>query len=155
MNIGIIVHSQTGNTYSVVQKLQEKLLASGQAVGLERLIPVDEKQAEAKKVQLKNMPDISSYDALIISGPVRGFSISPVVAAFLSNISPIQSKKVAVMVTQLFPFPILGGNHAIAQMKRICESKGAVVCGTGIVNWSSKKREAMITDVVERLSSSF
>lgn len=29
MNIGIIVHSQTGNTYLVGQKIQEKLIVYG------------------------------------------------------------------------------------------------------------------------------
>ena len=37
MNIGMIIHSQTGNTHSVAMKLKEKLSAAGHAVDLERL----------------------------------------------------------------------------------------------------------------------
>lgn len=155
MKIGIIVHSQTGNTYSVAQKLQEKLQKTGQSADIQRIEPVDEKQGDAKKVQLKTIPDISQYDALIFGGPVRGFSMSPVVAAYLSSIPSLQGKKVALMVTQSFPFPMLGGNQAISQMKKACESKGVLVCGTGIVNWSRKTREKMITEVVEKLSCLF
>ena len=155
MNIGIVVHSQTGHTYSVAQKLQENLKKAGQTANIERLIPEDEKQGDAKKVQLKAIPDISRYDALIFASPVRGFSISPVLAAYLNNINTLKNKKIAIMVTQSFPFPSLGGNQTIAQTKKICESKDAVVCETGIVNWSSKKREKMITEVVEKLSCVF
>lgn len=155
MKIGIIVHSQTGNTYSVAQRLQKKLLSAGQSADIERVIPLDEKQNDASKIRLQNIPDISKYDALIFGCPVRGFSVSPALEAFLSSIPTLQSKKVAIMVTQFFPFPRMGGNQTIAQMKNICESKGAVVCGTGIVNWSSRRREKMITDVVENLSGLF
>ena len=155
MKIGIIVHSKTGNTLSIAKVLQEKLLKAGQTVDIERLIPVDEKQNDAKKIQLKTIPDISKYDALIFGGPVWGLSISPVLASYLSNITSLQGKKVAIMVTQFFPSPKLGGNQAIAQAKKICEAKDAVVCGTGIVNWSRIRRGKMITEVVEKLSSLF
>ena len=155
MKIGIIVHSQTGHTYSVAQKLQDKLLKVGQTADIERLIPEDEKQIDASKVRLKTIPDISKYDALVFAGPVHGFSISPVLSAFLSNITALQSKKVAIMVTHFFPFPKMGGNQTIAKIKNICESKGAIVCGTGIVDWSSLRRDKMITEIVEKLSNLF
>ena len=37
MNIGIILYSETGNTYSVSQKLKEKLIKAGHSVNIERL----------------------------------------------------------------------------------------------------------------------
>ena len=37
MNIGIILYSETGNTYSVSQKLKEKLVKAGHSVNMERL----------------------------------------------------------------------------------------------------------------------
>jgi hypothetical protein len=40
-------------------------------------------------------------------------------------------------------------------MKRVCESKGATVCGSGIVNWMKKSREQQIVQVVDQLSSVF
>ena len=39
MKIGIIVYSQTENTYSVALKLQDKFLADGHEVNVERVIP--------------------------------------------------------------------------------------------------------------------
>jgi hypothetical protein len=40
-------------------------------------------------------------------------------------------------------------------MQKICQSKGAQVDGTGVVNWSNRRREKMIDDLVEKLSSVF
>ncbi len=40
MKIGIIVHSQTEHTYSVAQKLQDKLLDNGHETNLERVITI-------------------------------------------------------------------------------------------------------------------
>jgi len=45
----------------------------------------------------------------------------------------------------------MGGTQTISQIKKICTSKGAAIFETGIVNWSSKKREAQTFDVVDRL----
>jgi hypothetical protein len=76
-------------------------------------------------------------------------------AAYLSQIKSLQDKKVAFLVTQFFPFPWLGGNRTIGQMKKICESKGVTICGTAVVNWSKPSREKQITEMVEKLSKLF
>jgi flavodoxin len=49
MNIGIVVYSRTGNTYSVALRLRDKLLELGHCANIERIAPVDEKQADIKK----------------------------------------------------------------------------------------------------------
>jgi hypothetical protein len=67
----------------------------------------------------------------------------------------LQGKKVACFVTEFFPFPWIGGNQAIGQMKKMCESKGATVGATGIVNWLNFRRKHQIHDVIERLSAVF
>lgn len=155
MNIGIIVHSQTGNTYSVAVKLKEKLLTARHSVNIERIAPIGGEQKDIKKIRIETIPDLSIYDTLIFGSPVQGAAISSVLAAFLTQTSLLQNKKVACFVTELFPFAWMGGNRAISQMKKICESKGAEVCGTGIVNWMGSRREKKIVDVVEKLSKLF
>lgn len=155
MKIGIIVHSQTGNTYSVAEKLREKLLAAGHSVNIERITSVGGEETDVKRIQIEKLPDVGTYDALLFGAPVRGASVSPVLTACLTQIASLQSKKVACFVTELFPYPWMGGNRAIGQMKKICESKGAAICGTGIVNWKNAHREEMITDIVERFSKVF
>lgn len=155
MKIGIIVHSQTGNTYSVAQKLKEKLLTAGHTVNIERVIPIDDKKEEIEKIQLKTIPDISTYDALIFGAPVHGASVSPVLAAYLAKIASLQDIKVACFVTEFFPFSWMGGSRAIGQIKEICESKGTSICGTGIVNWMGTSREKKIANMVEKISGLF
>jgi hypothetical protein len=74
--------------------------------------------------------------------------------SYLSQITSLQGKKVACFVTEFFPFPWMGGNQAIGQMKEICESKGATVSASGVVNWTLHRKQK-IRDVVERLSEVF
>jgi len=155
MNIGIILYSQTGNTYSVSQKLKEKLVKAGHSVNIERLKVIGKVNPGKKDIQFESLPDIEPYDALVFGSPVQAFSLSSTMTAYLSQIKSLQDKKVAFLVTQFFPFPWLGGNRAIGQMKKICESKAAAVCGAEIVNWSNPSREKRITEVVEKLSKLF
>jgi flavodoxin len=155
MNIGIIVHSLTGNTYSVAERLMETLVEHGHSVSIEKLTAVNDKEQNIRKVKLTNIPKIDSYEALIFGAPVRGFALSPIMKAYLSHIPCIQGKKVECFVTEFFPYPWMGGNSAIKQMKEICESKGATVIKTGIVNWSSKKRNEQISTIVENQNKVF
>lgn len=152
MKIGIIIHSHTGNTLSVAQKLKEVLLAAGQSATLEQVTALNDEQTDVNKIQLTKIPDAGAYDMLIFGAPVRGASLSPVMSAYLSQGPSLQGKKVSCFVTEFFPYSWMGGNRAIRQMKKICEAKGAKVYETGIVNWSGMQRKRKITDTVEKLS---
>ena len=155
MNIGIILYSQTGNTYSVSLKLKEKLITAGHSVNIERLKVVGKVRPGTKDIKFETLPDAEPYDALVFGSPVQAFSLSSVMASYLMQIASLQGKKVAFLVTQFFPFPWMGGNRTVGQMKKICKSKGATVCGAAIVNWSNPSREKRITEVVEKLSKLF
>jgi flavodoxin len=155
MNIGIILYSETGNTYSVSQKLKEKLAKAGHSVNIERLKVIGKVKPGTKDIKFETLPDTDSYDALVFGSPVQAFSLSSAMTTYLSQIKSLQDKKVAFLVTQFFPFPWLGGNRTIGQMKKICESKGAAICGIAVVNWSKPSREKQITEMVEKLSKLF
>jgi len=155
MKIGIILYSQTGNTYSVSLKLKEKLITAGHSVDIERLKVVGEVQSVIKDIKFETLPDTERYDVLVFGSPVQAFSLSSVMANYLMQIASLQGKKVALLVTQFFPFPWMGGNRTVGQMKKICESKGAAVCGAEIVNWSNPSRKKRITEVVEKFSKLF
>jgi NAD(P)H-dependent FMN reductase len=118
---------------------------------LEQVSAVNDEQTDAGKIELKTIPVVSAYDALIFGAPVRGASLSSVMAAYLSQAAPMQGKKAACFVTEFFPYPWMGGNRAIKQMKKICESKGAEVIGTGIINWSGIGRAKKIDDIAGKL----
>lgn len=152
MNIGIIVYSQTGHTYSVALRLKEKLAAAGHVVTVER---IEVKVTPRGRVQFQTLPNVEPYDALVFGAPVHAFSLCRPMLGYLTQIPSLQGKKVACLITQGSPYPWMGGNRAIRQMKGICESKGAMVCGTGIVTWMSKNRERQIGEVVDRLGGLF
>ncbi len=154
MNIGIIVYSQTGNTLSVATRLREKLAAAGHAVTLERIEVIGD-VAPGRPVQFKTLPNPEPYDALVFGAPVQAFSLCQPMLGYLKQIPSLQGKKVVCLMTQGFPYPWLGGNRAVRQMTRICESRGATVCGAGIVNWMNKRREQQIVQVVDELGRLF
>ncbi len=155
MNIGIIVYSQTGNTNSVALKLKEKLATAGHSVNIERLLLAGDMQPGAKDLQFKMRPEVGTYDALVLGAPVEAFSLSQVMKSYLTQVASLKGKKVACFVTKGLPFYWTGGSRAIGQMKKICGSKEATICGTGIVVWMGKDREKKIDEVVEKLSRLF
>ena len=155
MKIGIIVYSRTGKTLSVATKLRDRLSAVGHSVDMERLVVAGEDRIRVQVVQLESIPDVGNYEAVVFATPVQGGSPSPAMRSYLAEVASLEGKKVACLVTEFFPFPWMGGNRAISQMIEICESKGATICGSGIVNWSRLCRGRQITEVTDRLSKLF
>jgi menaquinone-dependent protoporphyrinogen IX oxidase len=140
MKIGIIVYSQTGNTLSVAEKLKEKLATAGHSPEIEQVTVVGGHKSGDRTFQLETRPDVAQYDALVFGSAVEAFSLSPVMRGYLAVVDSLQGKQIACLVTQLFPYPWMGGNRAIRQMRGLCKSKGATVCGAGVVNWSKFRR---------------
>jgi len=152
MKIGIFVHSKTGNTLSVARRLQEKFNTAGHEASLHKITAINDDEKDFEKITLLNMPDVKEYDILIFGAPVRGFSLSPAMQAFLTGIELLQGRKTAVYMTQAFPYPWMGGTRALKQGCKICTDKGADIFETGIINWSnSAKREALINALLEKL----
>lgn len=154
MNIGIIIHSQTGNTRTVAQKLHEKLTAAGHMVSIENVVAANDKESDVQKVRLTAKPDVSRYDALLFGSPVHGFSLSPVMQAYLASIGLLHGKKVGCFMTQFFPYAWMGGNRALCQLCGMMKTKGANVYGSGIVHWSrAASRDDQIHAVTLKLSA--
>jgi flavodoxin len=154
MKIGIIVHSQTNNTYSVAQKLQEKLSENGNEVEIKRVKMVGGDKPGSKDIQIENPPEVSLYDALIFGAPVHAFSLAPAMKVYLEQIPSLQNKKIALFVTKSLRFEWTGGTRAIGQMKKICQSKGGIISGTGIIVWN-KQRDKKIAEMISKFSELF
>ena len=155
MNIGIIIYSQTGSTYSVALKLKEMLATAGHSVNIERVIPAGDAQPRAKDLQFEKRPEVGTYDALVFGAPVEAFSLSPVMKGYLMQVASLKGKKIACFVTKRLRFNWTGGNQAVNKIKKICGSKDGAVCESGIVIWSSAHREKMIAEVVDKFSRLF
>ncbi len=156
MYIGILVHSLTGHTLSVAQRMEKKLMEQGHTCRIERVSARDEEEISKGQVmqpiQLINPPDPLAYDALIFGAPVWGFSLSKIMDAYLDRLSRLSGKKVGCFITQSFAHPLFGGNRALRQLKGTCQQMGASLYASGIVNWSNSRREEQIENLVQSFS---
>jgi len=153
VKIGIFVHSQTGNTLEVAQRLEKRFRALGHTVSLERVTAAKDDETNPAAVVLTKAPALDGYDAVVFAGPVRGFQLSPVLQAYLMQVPSLRGVAVAGFVTQHFPKPWLGGNQAIRRMQALCRAKGREVTCTGVVNWvNPERRERLISETVEKIS---
>lgn len=153
LNIAIIVHSSTGNTFSVAEKIKEKLLNAGHQVVIEKIIASNDEEMDIGKIQLAKSPKTEGYDAFVLGAPVRAFSLSPIMRAYLSKISDLKQKPVYCYLTQHFQYRWLGGNNALKQFKKLLISKNALILGENVVNWSNeKKRVALLNSTVDMIN---
>jgi NAD(P)H dehydrogenase (quinone) len=155
LNIGIVVYSWTGNTLSVAEKLKERLAAAEYTVNLEQVTVVGERKRGAREFELATKPDVGPYDAVVFGAAVEAFSLSPVLTGYLKEVGSLEGKKVACLVTQQFPYPWMGGNRAIRQMKKLCVAKGGTIVGSAVVNWAKSRREVTTAKAIDRLSGLF
>lgn len=156
MNIGIIVHSQTGNTYSVGEKIEEKLRADGHNVSLIRIQTKDAANKNQKDIQLDCMPEVKDYDALVFGGWIQAFNLYPGVSMYLNQLPSLSDKKVTCFLTQHFRYKWMGGMNGLSKMEKILSSKGATVLAANIINWSDEnKRPKQIGELVENISRQY
>jgi len=152
MKIGIIVYSQTGNTLSVAEKLKEKLATAGHSPEIEQVTVVGGRKSGDRRFQLETRPDVAQYEALVFGAAVEAFSLSPVMRSYLTGVDSLRGKQVACLVTQFFPYPWMGGNRAIRQMRELCESKGATASGSAVVNWCRFRRAKTTALAIDRVT---
>lgn len=158
MKVLTVLHSLTGHTLYVVNKLNDKLKENGIQVDLERLEPVggeDKNEMSFQRIRLEPKYNVRNYDVIILAGPVRGFSMSMVIKSYLLNLLALDGKKVVCLVTHFFPLAVMGGTSAIKQMKSEVSDLGGEVVDTEIINWKGfgreKKINAVVTAIVNRL----
>jgi len=156
MRIGIVVHSHTGNTLSVAEKIKEKLSKKGHTVKIDKVVPKGEIKPGDKNVEFESKPDVKKYDAIVFGAPVNAFSLSVPMKFYMKELPSLEGKQVALLTTKGLRFKWTGGNRTIKSMKKISESKGAKVRGSGIVVWSGEKgRDKRIDEVVDHISGLF
>jgi flavodoxin len=157
MEIAIIVFSNTGHTLEVAKKLKKAYEKKGHSVNLEEIKVKGGWDVNDKKVKLeKPVPDPSPYDNVVFAASVQAFSLCVPMRKYFSKVKSLKGKKVAILITQYFPFEWMGGKRTIGQMTKICKSKGAKVVGSGDVNWSFEgRRKKKMAKVVKHLSKVF
>jgi NAD(P)H dehydrogenase (quinone) len=150
MNIGIIVHSQTGNTMTVSEKLRSALREKGHKVTIEKLAVIGNYEQSYESIHFESFPNLEKYDAIIFASLVQAFALSPFMKKYLTQIDSLKGKSVSCFVTEYFPYRWMGGNNAVNKMVEICTSKHATILTTAIINWSNKKRDHQIEELVSQ-----
>lgn len=149
MKVGVVIYSETGNTLSVAQGIIDRLTLSGNTAVLERIKPIGKPNPSSKKVDYESIPDISDYEALVFGSPVQAFSLALGMSRLIPQLKPMAGRRAVMFITQQFPYPWMGGSRAIAAMATLLKQKGAVTSSAGIVNWSNKNRDEMISSVID------
>jgi flavodoxin len=145
MKIGIIVYSETDNTYSVATKLYNELNKKC-SVNLSRIEATRDKKNGLIKID--NYPD-TNCDVIIFASYVEGFALNPVMKKYLTELNTLKDKQILCFVTEAFPYSWMGGNQAIKRMKDICTSKEANIINTGVIHWGKKNREENIDNLIK------
>ncbi|MCR3905705.1 MAG: flavodoxin [Tenericutes bacterium] len=146
MRKGIIIYSKTGNTRSVANRLNDLLDCDFFEVTAASDNP------SLKDVELVEAPHVDVYNHLVFASPVHGFSLSQVMFTYLNQLPDLTDKTIDLFITHHFPFAWMGGNRTLKQMKRIIEKKKGTIRYMTSVNWSSKHRESVILNMVEKYS---
>lgn len=139
MKRAIVFYSKTGNTESVVKRFKDfdvlKIKASSD-------------DPNQKEVELIEVPDVNEYDEVIFACPVHGFMICKVMKTYLEQLKDLSNKTIDLFITHHFPFAWMGGKQTLNQMKRIVEAKKGSVRRMTSINWSNKKKEAQIEEML-------
>jgi NAD(P)H-dependent FMN reductase len=151
VRIGIVVYSLTGHTVRVARRLEERLAHDGHTVSFTELEIVGPVDLSAKTAPLRAVPPIEPHDALVLASPVNGGRMCAAMAGYLDAIPSLEGKRVACLVTHFF-VKAWGAKQTLDQMRAACESRGATVCGSGSVRWSSFFRGLQISRLVESLA---
>ncbi|MBU4547928.1 MAG: flavodoxin, partial [Euryarchaeota archaeon] len=129
-------------------------LDDGKDVEIQRVSMVGGDKPKGKDIIIENPPEVEKYDALIFGSPVHAFALSLAMKTYLEEIPSLHGKKIALFVTKGTRFNWTGGNQAINKMKKICQSKGGTIIGTGIVIWN-KQRHEKIAELAREFSGLF
>ena len=144
MKIGIVLFSETGNTYSVARKIKENF--KKHEVNIEK-IEIKRLSKDRSKFKITYAPKIDCYDLVIFGSFTEGFKLTPVMKEYLESLD-LKDKKTIIFITHFFPFKFLGGNSTLKEFANIINNKSGQVLTKGIINWSSKKRGLEILDLI-------
>lgn len=155
MRIGLFIHSRTGNTGLVAERLRESLEASGHRAVIYDVKPSEGTEDRPDTMRFTGVPDLTEFNGVIFGAPVHAFSLSPVMTAFIRVLPSLHGVIAGGFVTQAFPFPWMGGRRALGQMRNLVESRGGALLGAGVVNWVESRRERLTVETVRELGGLF
>ena len=150
MKIGVVYYSYSGHTALVVDQFVAEMKEAGEEVSKIVLEPEGPIQLSAIAAPLKALPDVSSFDVLVMGTPVHGGRMSGPMLTFLETVPTLEGKHVAYLVTHFFPRK-WGAAQTIEVMEGLCWEKGAKILGGADVTWFGLGRKGKIADAIQKL----
>lgn len=151
----IVVYSKTGHTREFAQKIALQIKENGNEADihiLETVQPVaDNMNPTSMDFELKPVPEISSYDYLLVGTPVWAFRSAPFVLKYLSGLGNLKGKKVIPFVTMGFPWAFLGGSAAVGKIANLALSKGAIPLKGSVVTYMLSKPQEIMDREAQRI----
>jgi flavodoxin len=153
MNIGIVIHTNSGHTLKFAQALRDKLVSLGHEVDLTGLRTVGRVSVGVLPIgrvnfTIKNPPDLQEFDAVLVGAPVWGFKASPVIMRYLvEDVQKLKGKRALSFVTMMR----FGGNRALKMMNEELEAAGADVLEGEALRYFIKPNAAELAAAVERI----
>lgn len=157
MNIGIVVHSQSGHTATLAKAIAEKFRQNNHEVDIMPLLTTGLAKPGSRHFTICNAPDqeeLERFDAILFGGPVWGFKASPVIKEFLSWMKKIDTKKVASFVTYGLPWPSCGANQAIRSMNQELRASGGTVLPGVMLHYFFGFNKAALSAALDRIYQS-
>ncbi len=158
MNIGIIVHSQSGHTAAFAKAIAAKLGGRGHDVDTILLMTTGLSRPGSRRFTISNAPgdtEMAQFDAVLVGGPVWGFKASPVIMKYLSSIGAgtLKGKKTLGFVT-MGTWKALGASRALYAMTRRLEASEAdVVPGEALRYLFGHCNKKQLDAAVERIAA--
>lgn len=152
MHINVIVYSDTGHTWAVANRLSEQLRSLGHGCEIAR-IETANSDPGADGVRSGEPLSGPEHDSVVLCCPVRGGLPAPAMEDYLASIGSLEGTRVACLVTGFFPVAYWGREQTLTRLREVCESKGAVVCGSSSVGWFGMRRSERIAQAVNAVVS--
>jgi len=153
MNIGLIIHSQTGHTLEIAEKLIPVLQSQGHQTTLFHIKA--EKTNNGKAPQPLELPNLEGFEGIVFGSHVEAFQLAIPMKLALEKIVSLKGKVIGCVVTQQLKKPWLGGSWASMKMSKICESKEGSVKAVTSVQWSSNEKQELIEHAIKALAEAF
>jgi flavorubredoxin len=150
MKIALVIHSYTGNTMGIADKIGAALVRKGHEVSLFPIKAKNENPNQIKGVELENYPNIQGFDHVIFGAPTRGMDLSIVMQLYLASLKE-GHQSADIYITHFFPFQWMGGKQAINKFYKLSTNK-LDIQKTGIINWKNKNRDKDIQCLVYRFT---
>lgn len=151
MHVGIIVHSQSGNTALFAKAICDHLRNAGIETSIELLRVSGSIKLRSSQVSLRNNPEVHEYDTLLFGCPVWGFAPSPAILSYLNMLDSLKGKKALPFATHGLPFKSFGANQALRKMKACLEILQAEVLDGESLHCLFKPNKTKMEAAAERI----